>query len=518
RYSEPHLSYHTGAEGTGFNAWTEVQNYTNDNIFTYQNTFSDEHDLELILGTSYNWVIQTFTSTAGENFPSKDFTNIENAATITAGSSSNTNYRFISYFSRADYAYNDRYLLELSARIDGSSRFGKNNRYGFFPAASVGWILSNEDFMRDINGLSHLKLRASYGITGNAEVGNFASRGLYEGVSYSGTSALVPTQLTNPDLKWETTNQVDIGLDFGFFSQRISGTIDYYHKKTSGLLLNVTVPGTTGFATQLRNGGKLENKGIELSVNTDNITGAFSWSSSFNISFNRNKITNLNGQVLEAESYASRYVNRGLEGEPVGIFYTNEYAGVNPANGDALYYLNHLPTDKRLNGGDVFKVEGRFDGRYVTPNANLASRRIVGDPNPDFTGGFENTFSYRNISLNVLLQFVYGNDIYNATNTLGPNYRNRIVRQFKKGWKQPGDITDVPEQRIDFDNGGSVKSSCYISDGSYLRVKNVALSYQLPQSVLSTLDLRQIELFVSGTNLLTFTDYAPYEYDPEHSL
>src|SRR5699024_8377397 len=285
RYSEPHLSYHTGAEGTGFNAWTEVQNYTNDNIFTYQNSFSDEHDLELILGTSYNWVIQTFTSTAGENFPSKDFTNIEIAATITAGSSSNTNYRFISYFSRADYAYNDRYLLELSARIDGSSRFGKNNRYGFFPAASVGWILSNEDFMRDINGLSHLKLRASYGITGNAEVGNFASRGLYEGVSYSGTSALVPTQLTNPDLKWETTNQVDIGLDFGFFSQRISGTIDYYHKKTSGLLLNINVPGTTGFATQLRNVGKLENKGIELSVNTDNITGAFSWSSSFNISF-----------------------------------------------------------------------------------------------------------------------------------------------------------------------------------------------------------------------------------------
>ncbi len=518
RYSEPRLSYFTGAAGTGYNAWTEVQNYTNDNIFTYQNTFQEQHDLEVVLGTSYNWVMQSFTSTAGENFPSKNFRNIENAATITSGSSSDTKYRFMSYFTRANYSYNDRYLLSLSARTDGSSRFGKNNRYGFFPAGSVGWIVTNEEFMQDVEMISFLKLKASYGVTGNAEIDNFPSVGLFEGISYSGNSALTPTQTPNPDLKWETTNQLNIGVEYGFFEDRINGSLDVYHKNTTDLLLAVDVPGTSGYATQLRNVGELENKGLEFVVNSTNITGAFSWSSSFNIAFNRNKITNLNGQVLTVQSYANRYVNRALEGEPIGVFYTNEYAGVNPANGDALFYLNHDPSQQEISNGTAFKVDGMFGDRYVTRDVNQATRKVVGNPNPDFTGGFNNTFSYKGVSLSVLWQFVYGNQIYNAnyfSRASGKYFDNQLVSQLD-AWQEPGDITDVPEARLYGNNGVAPKSSKKLSDGSYLRLKNLKLTYQLPNQFLSKIDLRSMEVFVTGTNLLTFTEYDGY--DPEISL
>lgn len=518
RYFAPSLRYFTGSDGTGYNAWTQVQNYVQDNVLSYQNTFAGQHDLEVILGTSLNWVGLSFASISGIDFPSADFKHLQNAATITAGNSRKSDYGFVSYFSRANYTFKDRYLFNISTRIDGSSRFGTNNRYGFFPAASAGWIISDEAFLHDLRTLSILKIRAGYGVTGNADIDDFASLGLYNGVSYAGNSALTPFQVANPDLKWETTRQFDIGLDFGFFDYRINGAIDYYSKNTADLLLAVDVPGTTGFSTQLRNVGKLSNKGLEITLNTDNIVGDFSWTTGFNISFNRNKITDLKGQVLTVNDYANRYVNRGIEGQPIGVFYTNEYAGVNPDNGDALYYLNHEPSASELSSGDAFTVSGRFGERYVTADPNVASRKIVGDPNPDFTGGLSNNFAYKGFSFDVLLQFVYGNDIYNASNTMGPNYRNRIVRQYTDGWKQPGDITDIPEQRLDFDNGGSIKSSRYISDGSFLRVKEVAFSYRLPQKYVSGLNISQVELFVIGTNLLTFSNLGDYEYDPERSL
>ena len=511
-YYEPTLDYYVGAQGSGYNAWTEVQNYTTDNLLNYQNTFAESHNLDMVLGMSYNWVSQTLTSVGGENFPNEDFSNLANAADITSGSVTDTNYRFLSYFTRANYKYNDKYLLTLSARVDGSSRFGENNRYGFFPAASAGWILTQEDFLSNIGALSFLKLRASYGVTGNADISNFPSLGLYGGTAYAGASALDPTQTPNPDLKWETTQQFDIGLDFGFFDDRINGQIDYYQKKTTDLLLDVNVPGTTGFANQLRNVGKLENKGFEFVLNSVNLTGAFSWTSSFNIAFNDNKITDLNGQIIEGG-----YVNRAVEGEAIGVFYTYEFAGADPANGDALFFLNRDPTQAELNNGSVFTVDGRFDGRYVTNSSNVAQRTVVGNPNPDFTGGFQNNFSYKGFSLNMLWQFVYGNDIYNGgwyMSASGLYFDNQTVDQ-QNAWQEPGDVTNVPEARLYWDNGASTSSSRYLSDGSYLRLKNLKFSYSLPQNLINRINLRNARIFVQGTNLLTFTEYDGW--DPEVS-
>lgn len=510
QYYKPRLAYYVGANGYGYNAWTQVQNYTSDNTLTYENTFAQKHNLNVVLGTSYNWVMQTFTSTEGENFPNADFTNINNAADITSGNVTDTNYRFMSYFARANYKYNDRYLLTLSVRTDGSSRFGSNNRYGFFPAASVGWILTQEDFMKDLNAISFLKLRASYGVTGNADISNFPSLGLYDGISYAGASALTPSQTPNPDLKWETTNQLDVGIDFGFFDDRINGEIDYYQKKTSDLLLDVNVPGTTGFGTQLRNVGKMTNEGIEFVINSVNTTGKFFWSSRFNISFNRNKVTDLNGQVL-----TGGFVNRAVEGEPIGSFYTYEFAGVNPDNGDGLFYVNHDPTDAELNSGDAFKVDGMFDNRYVTNSSNVATRKVVGNPNPDFIGGFNNTFSYKGVSLDMFWQFVYGNQIYNGgwyMSASGLYFDNQTTDQLN-AWQEPGDVTDVPQARLYYDNAASTSSSRYLSDGSYLRLKTLTLSYDLPQNLLTKMALRKAKLFVTGTNLITVTKYDGW--DPE---
>lgn len=511
-YYEPTLDYYVGAQGAGYNAWTQVQNYTTDNILNYNNTFAEIHNLDLVLGMSYNWVDQTFTSVGGENFPNAQFTNLENAADITSGSVTDTNYRFLSYFTRGNYKYNDKYLLTLSARVDGSSRFGENNRYGFFPAGSVGWIMTEEDFLNDVDFLSFLKLRGSYGVTGNADISNFPSLGLYGGTSYAGASALNPSQTPNPDLKWETTHQVDVGVDFGFFDDRINGQVDYYYKKTTDLLLNVNVPGTSGFATQLRNVGKLENKGWEFVLNTVNLTGAFSWSSSFNIAFNDNKITDLNGQIIEGG-----YVNRAVEGEPIGVFYAYEFAGANPNNGDALYYLNREPSQSEINGGSVFTVDGRFGGRYVTASSGLAERKVIGNPNPDFTGGFQNNFSYKGFDLNMLWQFVYGNEIYNGgwyMSASGLYFDNQTVDQLN-AWEESGDVTDVPEARLYWNNGATTPSSRYLSDGSYLRLKNLKLAYNLPQSILSKANLRKAKIFVQGTNLITITDYPGW--DPEVS-
>jgi outer membrane receptor protein involved in Fe transport len=197
---------------------------------------------------------------------SDSYRTLAGAAQITAGSSVKSAFSFLSYFARANYKFNDKYLISLSGRIDASSRFGRDNRYGFFPAASLGWIVSEESFMENVSFLSLLKVRTSYGLTGNAEIGNFASRGLFGSASYVGVPGQGPTQIENQNLKWETTAQFDIGIDFGFLKNRITGEIDYYIKNTSDLLLNVNVPGTTGFSSALQNIGKLENKGFEFVV------------------------------------------------------------------------------------------------------------------------------------------------------------------------------------------------------------------------------------------------------------
>ncbi len=495
-FADSNTNVGENTSGYGDSRWVNLVNYTLNNYLTWNQQFNDNHQLTTVAGVTLESSDRYQTFVSGTNFPTDSFRKLASAAEITGGNTTETAYKYLSYFARANYKFSDRYLLSGSARVDGSSRFGENSRYGFFPAVSAGWIISQEDFLSDVEALSFLKLRGSYGLTGNSNVGNFPSRGLYGGTGYAGSSGLVPSQTPNPDLKWERTAQYNIGLDFALFSDRIGGEIDYYVKKTDDLLLNVNVPATTGYTSQLRNVGELENKGFEFVINTQNTTGVFRWNTNFNIAFNKNKVTNLGGQVIEGG-----FLNRAVEGEPIAVMWGKEYAGVDPDNGDALYYLH--------------SADGKDYDAGTTNDYSIANNVVIGDPNPDFVGGLTNNFNYRNFDLGVLMQFVYGNDIYNGggryQSANGDFFDNQTVDQLNR-WQNPGDVTDIPEARL-FGSNGSNPSSRYISDGSYLRLKSVTLGYTLPQDLLSRLQLRDVRVYMSGVNLLTFTDYEGW--DPE---
>lgn len=485
--------------GSGFYSSDQLLNINTNNFFQYVKTIGEKHDLDVVGGMSFQKQTVSSSLAEGEVFPSDAYKKLASAASKVDATSSASEFSFISYFLRANYKFNDKYLLALSGRYDGSSRFGANNRYGFFPAVSAGWILSEEKFLQNVNWLSFLKVKGSYGLTGNAEIGNFASRGLYSGDgAYGGAAGQRPTQIANPDLKWETTDGLDFGIEAGIFNNRVSFEVDYYERNTKDLLLAVEIPGTSGFATQLKNIGNLKNKGIEFTINTTNInSNTFRWTSTLNFAANKNKITNLGGQVLGTD------VNKAKEGEPLGVFFTREFAGADPNNGDALYYLNTV------------KEDGSID-RGTTNDYNLAQDVVVGNPNPDFIYGFGNTFSYKGIDLDVLLQGVYGNQLYNGggqyMSASGSNgFDNQTIDQLGY-WDKPGDISMVPEPRMFYANGTN-PSSRYISNGSYLRVKAVTLSYNLPSSVINKLKIERIRIYARAQNLFTITKYDGW--DPE---
>jgi len=487
--------------GEATNRYVRVENYTTNNFFTYNTTISSRHVIDGVAGMSYQQAQTRANLAEGQDFPSDAYRQIASAARKTNASSSATDYRFLSYFARANYKFADRYLLGVSARLDGSSRFGADSRYGFFPAVSAGWVLTEENFLKNVGPVSFLKLRASYGRTGNAEINNFPQLGLFTGdAGYAGLPGQRPSQLANPNLKWETTDQADIGLDFGFLNNRINGEIDYYNKQTTGLLLNVNVPGTSGFATQFRNVGSLENTGFEIVLNTENTTGALRWTTSLNGAFNRNKIKNLQGQVIEGGLSS---MSRAVEGQPLGVYFTPEYAGVDPANGNALWYKNATNAD------------GSID-RTTTSTYNQAQRVVSGNPQPKFTGGVTNTFSYKGLSLSFSFNAVLGNKVnfYGVGRFSSANGRfedNQTVDQLA-AWTPQNPNTTVPEARLFFNNGAQ-PSTRFILDGSFVRLRNATLAYNLPKSVISRVKLNSVRVFVTGVNLLTFTKYAGW--DPE---
>ena len=494
RYFGKETSRNSGApNGQGNNAWTQVFNFTTNNFLRYQKNIQD-HGLEAVGGITYQESNRKYSNVGAQQFPSNAYQKITSAADITSGTSNESAFSFLSYFARANYKFKDKYLLSLSGRVDGSSRFGADNRYGFFPAASAGWIVSEESFMSNVKVMDFLKLRASYGLTGNAEIGNFAALGLYTGGSgYAGIPGQSASQLENPDLRWEQTAQLDVGIDFGLFESRITGQLDYYAKKTNDLLLNVNLPGNSGFRTQTRNVGELENKGFEIVINTENFVRDFKWNTSFNFARNRNKILDLQGQIIQGS-----FISRAQEGEPIGIFFSPKYAGVDPANGDALYVLV------------------KSDGTQTTTNDyNEATQMKVGDPNPDFIAGLTNTFKYKGVDFSFLFQGVFGNQVYNGGGIFmsanGDFFDNQTKDQLRR-WQKPGDITDVPQARL-FGGNGVGESSRYITDGSYIRLRTITLGYNLPASALSKAKLTKLRVYVSGQNLLTFTDYEGW--DPE---
>jgi outer membrane receptor protein involved in Fe transport len=344
-----------------------------------------------------------------------------------------------------------------------------------------------------------LKLRASYGLTGNAEIGDYSSLGLYSSAGYNGIAGQRFTQLANPNLKWEKTAQLDIGLDFGFFNNRLSGVLDYYRKNTRDLLLNVNVPETLGIAFQTQNLGKLYNQGYEVTLSGDIFVGAFKWNASFNASYNLNKVTYTNGQIVDDGAD----LNRVIEGEEIGVFYGHEFAGADPKNGDALYYLNTI------------KADGTRD-RGTTNDPNKAASVPLGNPTPRYTGGFTNSFSYKGFDLSFTIYGSFGNKIYNAggqymSSSASNGLDNQTIDQLNY-WDKPGDITQVPEPREFYPNGTSA-SSRYLSSGSYVRLKTVTLGYTFSPEALKKIKIDKVRVFMNAYNLFLITKYAGW--DPE---
>ncbi|HEX7019062.1 MAG TPA: TonB-dependent receptor [Gemmatimonadaceae bacterium] len=404
----------------------------------------------------------------------------------------------LSYFARANWNLLDRYLFTATERVDGSSKFGEGNQYGYFPSAAFAWRASNEGFLKDRHLFDDLKFRVSYGRTGNQDIGNYralatlsSSTYLFNGTKVTGYS---PGALANPDLKWETTAQSDVGMDAAVLHSRLAVTADYYNKKTKDLLLEVPVPSTLGFTSMLQNVGAVQNKGFELGVNTVNLTGALGWTSSFNIAWNRNKVLNIGADTIEinpAGAGAGAVQNPTVlkVGQPINSFYGYVYSGMQ----------NGQPTYADINGDTV---------------VNTNDQTIIGNAQPDYTGGFANHFTYGNFGLQVFVQFVKGNKIYNINRAILTNATGsgNQLADAMNGGKDGVPVANVANS---FDNR---PSTLFVEDGSYIRGKNLRLDYTIPQSVLQSARLRDmsnVQLYVSLQNFFTKTKYTGF--DPEVS-
>ena len=476
--------------GSAYNGQVTSTKVVYTNTLNLNKTFKERHNIDAIAGIEYQYVNTTNVDATGIGFPSNKFTKISSATDITSANSSETEAAFASYFARFSYKLNDKYLLGASFRVDGSSRFGEDTKYGSFPAVSAGWILSEENFLRNSNVLSFLKFRASWGKTGNAEIGNYPWRSLVGATDYANIPGLITVQIGKPDLTWEKATQIDFGFDFGFLDNRISGEIDYFRKETSGLLMAAPIAAVTGFTTITKNIGSLKNNGWEFVLNAAILRGEIGWNISANISTYKNEITELASPVQPA----SRTLGRLAVGQPFGQFYGRKYVGVDPANGDALF----------------MKADGT-----TTAVFSQAVDTIIGDPNPDFYGGFNNRFTYKGFDLDIQCQFVKGGDLYNIAGFFqsvnGDYFDNQTVDQMNY-WKKPGDITNVPQPRLYAGNGAN-KSSRWVQDGSYFRVKSINFGYNFSKNTLSRWKIDNARIYIAALNLFTFTKYVGY--DPE---
>ena len=485
--------------------WSNVVNYTTKALLLYERAFESGHNVDFVGGIEFQKSNQENILVTATEFPLDQLRTIASAADITGGSTDLTEFTFQSYFGRANYNFNRRYLFSFSARLDGSSRFGANNRYGFFPAAAAGWVISEEDFMNGNAVVSYLKLRSSYGLTGNADISNFASLGLYGASAYGGTSGLSPSQIFNPDLTWENTAQFDVGLDFGFFKNRLSGELDFYNKHTTDLLLNVPVPGTSGFRSQIRNLGELRNRGVEVLLNAVVTDAAFGWSTSVNFSYNDNKVLALAPGQDIIDDGGNRYMNVVKVGESLGSFYGYEYAGVDPDNGDGLFYINETDDDGNI-----------INPGATTNNANEANFVVLGDALPTTLAGWTNNFSYKGITLDVFFQGSFGNEVHNSAGNFmscGGCWFDNQTRDQLDAWTPENTETDVPEARFYWGNADANRSSRYLSSGDFIRLKTLTLGYELPADLVDRIGLSRLRIYATGQNLALITKYEGW--DPE---
>jgi TonB-linked SusC/RagA family outer membrane protein len=462
--------------------------WSDEQTLTYSKTLG-KHTFGALIGNSLEGTTTNNTTANGTNFPNDSFTQIASAA-VTTATASESEYKLSSFFARVNYNYDEKYYGEFNIRADGSSKFGANNQFGYFPSAGVAWRLKQEDFLKNVSFLNDLKLRGSYGLTGNQNnINDYASRGLWgAGANYQNNPGTIPTQLANPNLKWESTRQADIGIDASLFNSRLNITGDVYDKFTSNLLLNVPLPVSSGFASILQNAGEMDNKGIELTINSTNIkSDHFRWTTDFNISTNVNKIVKLPTPVVAAYS-----AERMVQGLSMYTFFVYKQLYVDPKTGNAVY------------------DDAKHDGGTLTPTSS--DIEADGSALPKYTGGITNTFTYKNFDLLVAFNFEIGNKVYNNNAYFleggGTRDANRAIdtRQLT-AWSYVGDITDMPRLTALGDNYTISPTSRNIEDGSFLRLSNANLGYRLPKSLTEKFKISSIRIYVSGTNLWLLTKY-----------
>ncbi|MDX1941326.1 MAG: TonB-dependent receptor [Saprospiraceae bacterium] len=496
-FQDPTTGDGSNTNGSITDSYTGTNTLTTQSMLKYYNSFGADHNFDAFAVFEYQKFDDRRFTANGVGLASGKLKTLNSTATPQGVTGTRTEFAFVSLLGQANYNFREKYFLTASVRNDGSSRFGANNRYATFYSIGASWALSEEAFLDNINLINNLRLRASYGTSGNAEIGNFPSQELYGfGNSYDDQPGSSPTQIANPDLTWEVSKNVNVGLDFAVLENRLSGSIEWYQRRGEDLLLNVPVSSTSGFQTALRNIGKIENKGFEVNLSatifrSSNAKG-FNWNIDANFSANRNKILELPGgeDILNG-----RQIWR--VGEPIRAFNMQVWAGVDPANGKPLWET----------------AEG------TTSTYSQAVRKIVGNAEPDFLAGLNNTFSFAGFSLSAFFNTVQGHEIYNGSRPFvesdGQRYGqfNNIVEAGQNYWKAPGDIALRPQPKVGGNSGSNSASSRYLEDGSYIRLRNVTLGYTLPKSVLDKMRLSNVLFYVQGQNLLTITDYSGF--DPE---
>lgn len=528
-----------GVNGMGNLSENKYEYYQNSNILTYNNTFSEKHALT-ITGVAEQQLIQS----KGSFISAQSFFSDETGINDLGGASQiNQRYNTLSkqtinsFLGRVNYVFDEKYMITASYRADGSSVFGANNKWGYFPSAAAAWRISEEAFLENVKVISTLKLRGSWGKTGNQAIQPYQTLAtIASGFNYPYEGNSVPNigfalgRAANPNLRWETTEQSNIGVDLGFFNDRLTATVDVYRKKTTDLLLNKQVEAYTGFSTILSNVGSIENKGVEISLGGKPLVGRdLRWSTNFNMSFNRGKVLAL----LDDQPLAIR-TNTGGGYQIFGSGFSLKYLQVGQPLDQMRGYMN-LGTWSEAERADAKKMgQAPGDAKWKDVNEDGRINRagdgneVIGNATPKFIYGWNNSISYKDFDLTFLIQGSYGNDIFNAVRIKTENPANGLSTNLNERWTTDNQNTAVPvflssreRNLLDLGTnqtsgmGADQRSSRWIEDGSYLRMKNITLTYTLPMTILSKIKVSRLAVYATAINLFTITKYTGY--DPEVS-
>ncbi len=515
----------------GTNASSQTRNWLAEFTLSYAKSFG-KHNVDAVLGYTAQNELQDINRITGTNFPNDNIKTINAAGLITSAFNTKEEWSLLSYLARVNYNFDDRYLLTATFRQDGSSRFGADSRWGFFPSVSLGWRISEENFMSDVSWISELRLRASTGLTGNNFIANYGAIGLTSPENYifglNGgvvNNGIRLSNIPNTRLGWETNRQTDIGLELGILQNRFYLSADYYQKRTSDLLLNVPVPTLTGYTTALQNVGEILNKGLEFTVTSRNTVGAFKWTTDLNISTNQIRVEALGPDgspiISRQATSASAPTHITQIGSEPGSYFGYQVIGV---------YQNQQDIDSspviRNGNGTVQSKPGQLKFADINGDGviNASDRTILGSPFPDFTYGMTNTFNYKNFDFAFTLQGVQGFEVLNMARRYYGNYSGtyNVLRSTANGWKSEADPGDgvSPQINRNFNSlaGSNVVNnvtSLFVEDGSFLRIRNITLGYNLPQASLEKLKLSSARLSFTVQNAYTFTKYEGF--NPEVS-